>query len=145
MLEQILYPALSIGVIGLFFGAVLAFASIIFKVEKDERIDKIAEILPGANCGGCGFAGCSAFAQAIVEDGAPITSCNLMTAEKAQQIADIMGVEATENLQSYTATVHVINAQTNARFMALMIALLRHHLARVPKHANMVVWDLAAA
>ena len=105
MLEQILYPALSIGVIGLFFGAVLAFASIIFKVEKDERIDKIAEILPGANCGGCGFAGCSAFAQAIVEDGAPITSCNLMTAEKAQQIADILGIEAAEVVRKF-AVVH---------------------------------------
>ncbi len=105
MLEQILYPALSIGVIGLFFGAILAFASIIFKVEKDERIDKIAEILPGANCGGCGFAGCSAFAQAIVEDGAPITSCNLMTAEKAQQIAKIMGVEAGEIVKKF-AVVH---------------------------------------
>lgn len=94
MLNEILYPALAIGAIGLFFGAVLAFASIIFKVEKDERIDKIAEILPGANCGGCGYAGCSAFAQAIVENGARITKCNLMTEEKAKEISAIMGVEA---------------------------------------------------
>lgn len=96
MIEQILYPALAIGAIGLFFGAVLAFASIIFKVEKDERIDQITEILPGANCGGCGYAGCSALAQAIVENGAPITACNLMTPQKAEQIAAIMGVEAGE-------------------------------------------------
>ncbi len=94
MLNEILYPALAIGAIGLFFGAVLAFASIIFKVEKDERIEKIAEILPGANCGGCGYAGCAAFAQAIVENGARITKCNLMTEEKSKQIAAIMGVEA---------------------------------------------------
>lgn len=94
MLEQILYPALAIGAIGLFFGIMLALASIIFKVEKDERIDKIAEILPGANCGGCGYAGCSAFAQAIVDNGARISKCNLMTEEKSKQIAEIMGVKA---------------------------------------------------
>lgn len=101
MLEQILYPALAIGVIGLFFGGVLAFASIIFKVDKDDRIDQIVEILPGANCGGCGYAGCSAFAQAIVEDGAPITSCNMMTAEKAAKIADIVGIEAGEIIKKF--------------------------------------------
>ncbi len=93
MIEQILYPALAIGAIGLFFGAVLAFSSIIFRIETDERIDKVGEILPGANCGGCGFAGCSAFAKAIVNDGAPVTSCNLMTKEKAMQIGEIMGIE----------------------------------------------------
>ncbi len=93
MIEQILYPALAIGAIGLFFGAVLAIASIVFAVKKDERIDEIAETLPGANCGGCGYAGCSAFAQAIVENGARITKCNLMTSDKAEKIASIMGVE----------------------------------------------------
>lgn len=94
MLEQILYPAIIIGAIGLFFGALLAFASIIFKVEKDDRIDKIAEILPGANCGGCGCAGCSAFAESIVNNGARITKCNLITEDKAEKIASIMGMEA---------------------------------------------------
>ena len=94
MIEQILYPALAIGAIGLFFGAVLAIASIIFAIKKDERIDQISEILPGANCGGCGFAGCSAFAQAIVESGKEPTACNLMTTEKAEQIASIMGIKA---------------------------------------------------
>lgn len=95
-MNEILYPALAIGAIGLFFGAILAFASIIFKVDKDERIDKINEQLPGANCGGCGYAGCAALAQAIVENGETPTKCNLMTSEKAQIIASIMGVEATE-------------------------------------------------
>ncbi|MBQ6894479.1 MAG: RnfABCDGE type electron transport complex subunit B [Clostridia bacterium] len=94
MLSEILYPALSIGAIGLFFGAVLAFASIVFKVDKDERIDLINEELPGANCGGCGYAGCSALAQAIVENGENPGKCNLMTQEKAQIIASIMGTEA---------------------------------------------------
>ena len=104
MLNEILYPALSIGAIGLFFGAVLAFASIIFKVDKDERIDLINNELPGANCGGCGYAGCAALAQAIVENGESPAKCNLMTTEKAQIIASIMGTEAGEIVRK-TATI----------------------------------------
>lgn len=104
MLNEILYPALSIGAIGLFFGAVLAFASIIFKVDKDERIDIVNEQLPGANCGGCGYAGCGALAQAVVENGENPGKCNLMTQEKAQIIAKVMGVEASEVIRK-TAVV----------------------------------------
>lgn len=96
MLNEILYPALSIGAIGLAFGAILAFASIIFKIDKDERIDLVNEELPGANCGGCGYAGCSALAQAIVENGESAAKCNLMTTEKAGIIASIMGTKAEE-------------------------------------------------
>lgn len=91
---NILMPALIIGAIGLFFGALLAFASIVFKVEKDERIDEICELLPGANCGGCGYTGCSALAEAIVADGELATKCNLMTEEKNAQICAIMGIQA---------------------------------------------------
>ena len=91
---SILYPALAVGAIALLLGAILAFASIVFKVETDEREEQIAEILPGANCGGCGYAGCSAFAKAIVQDGAEITKCNLMTDDKLEAIASIMGVKA---------------------------------------------------
>ena len=96
MLNEILYPALSIGAIGLLFGAILAFASIIFKVDKDERIDLVGEQLPGANCGGCGYAGCGALAQAIVEKGENPAKCNLMTTEKLKIIASVMGTEAGE-------------------------------------------------
>lgn len=91
---DILIPAVAVGAIGLFFGGLLGFASIVFKVDKDERIDKISELLPGANCGGCGYAGCGALAQAVVEDGVSATKCNLMTDEKNKMICDIMGIKA---------------------------------------------------
>ncbi len=93
-MTDILIPALSIGAIGLFFGALLAFASIVFKVDKDERIDKICEYLPGANCGGCGYAGCSSLAEAIVISGESATKCNLMTEENNDAICKIMGIQA---------------------------------------------------
>lgn len=93
-MTEILFPAIAVGAVALVLGALLALASIVFKVETDERQEKIAEILPGANCGGCGYSGCGAFAKAIVEEGAAIGRCNLMTAEKLEAISEIMGVEA---------------------------------------------------
>lgn len=92
-MTQILFPTLAIGALGLAFGLILAYASIVFKVDSDERIEKISEKLPGANCGGCGYAGCASFAKAIVEEGAPINKCNLMTDSIMHEISDIMGVK----------------------------------------------------
>ncbi|MBO4896815.1 MAG: RnfABCDGE type electron transport complex subunit B [Clostridia bacterium] len=94
MVNQVLFPALVLGGIALVLGAILAVASVIFKVDTDERIGQIEEALPGANCGGCGFAGCSAYAAAIVAGEAPLTKC-AVGGEKAQAaIADIMGMAA---------------------------------------------------
>ncbi len=98
-MSEILLPAIAVGVVALVLGALLAYASIVFKVETDEREEKIGEILPGANCGGCGYAGCSAFAKAIVEDGAEIIKCNLMTDEKLAEISAIMGVQAGKKIK----------------------------------------------
>ena len=67
---DLLYPVLAVGGMGVLFGGLLAFASKIFEVKKDERIPMIADLLPGANCGGCGFAGCASYAEAIVTEGA---------------------------------------------------------------------------
>ena len=74
-MNGILYPALVMGGLGLIFGAMLAFASKKFYVEVDERQAKVREILPGANCGGCGFPGCDACAAAIVGGTAACNAC----------------------------------------------------------------------
>lgn len=96
MIQDIIIPSITLGAIGLFLGLVLAVASVIFKVEVDERIPGITEVLPGANCGGCGYAGCSAYAAAIVNDDADINLCNVGGQASQNAIADIMGVEAGE-------------------------------------------------
>lgn len=93
-MNQIISAVLVVGITGLIFGCILALASVIFAVKKDERIDKIAEVLPGANCGACGMAGCSAYASAIVENGAAINLCSVGKSAVAEKIADIMGCEA---------------------------------------------------
>lgn len=95
-MTAILVPALAIGAVGLVLGVLLAVAARAFHVEVDERIEKITGCLSGANCGGCGYAGCSAYAGAIVNDGAPIDKCTAGGQAAVDAIAAIMGVEATE-------------------------------------------------
>jgi RnfABCDGE-type electron transport complex B subunit len=66
-----------------------------FKVFEDPRIDDVEHALPGANCGGCGFAGCRAFAEACVKaDGLSSLNCPVGGNDTMGGIADILGVEA---------------------------------------------------
>lgn len=75
--------------------ALLAVGRKAFAVEVDQRQEKILEILPGANCGGCGFPGCSGFAAALVEGKADPGSCPPGGADLAVEIGAILGVEVT--------------------------------------------------
>ncbi len=101
----ILAPVITLGGLGLFFGIVLAISSKVFEVKQDERITQIAEVLPGANCGGCGYAGCAALASAIVEGKAPVSACPVGGPDVAKNIAGIMGVDTGE-LVRYVAHVN---------------------------------------
>ena len=69
--------------IGLIFGVILAIASKVLYVKEDERIDEVAKLLPGANCGACGYAGCRALAEAIVsKKEETISKCKVGKKEK---------------------------------------------------------------
>ena len=83
-----------LGGLGLAFGLVLAAASKVFYVETDPRLDQLNECLPGANCGGCGYAGCSGYAEAVYNGEAEIGKCASGGNECAQAMAAIMGVQA---------------------------------------------------
>lgn len=93
-MKDIIFPALAMGALGLILGLLLAAASKIFAVEKDERAEAITEVLPGANCGSCGYAGCSAYAAAISEGKAKINACNPGGQSVSDAIAEIMGVSS---------------------------------------------------
>lgn len=90
----IITAVIVIGVMGLIFGAILGIASKIFYVKTDERIEQISKLLPGANCGGCGYAGCGAFAEAIVNNGAELTRCAASNDAIIEKIAQIVGKRA---------------------------------------------------
>ena len=62
-MEVLLYTILTLCVLGVLSAVILYFVAQKFRVEEDPRIDQVEKMLPGANCGGCGFAGCRGVGQ----------------------------------------------------------------------------------
>ena len=93
---DILIAVAILGGLGLVFGLVLSAASKIFYVETDPRLDQLNACLPGANCGGCGYAGCGGYAEAVLNGQAEIGRCASGGNECAQAMAVIMGQKAGE-------------------------------------------------
>lgn len=91
---SIALAVLIIGVTGLVCGAVLALAARFFAVHEDPRIEQVTGLLPGANCGGCGFAGCADYATAIVVSGAEVNLCLPGGKDMVAKVAGYMGVAA---------------------------------------------------
>ena len=82
--------------LGLLASVMLAIASKIFYVWEDPRIEQVEESLLGANCGGCGYAGCAAAAEAVVSGKAKLDVCSAGGFEIAQQVAAVMGQKIEE-------------------------------------------------
>lgn len=96
MILAVVKAIIIIGGMGLLFGALLGGAAKLFEVRTDERMPQILEVLPGANCGGCGFAGCSAYASALCGGGVKTNLCPVGGSEVAAKVSDILGVNAEE-------------------------------------------------
>lgn len=90
----IITAAIIVGVVGIFVGLFLGVAGIKFKVEVDEKEETVLAALPGNNCGGCGYAGCSGLAAAIAKGEAPVNACPVGGQTVGDRIAEIMGVSA---------------------------------------------------
>ena len=95
----ILFAVAIVGGVGLFIGLFLGIAAIVFKVEVDEKEEAVLAALPGNNCGGCGFPGCSGLAAAIAKGEAPVNACPVGGEPVGKVIAEIMGVEAGESVK----------------------------------------------
>lgn len=97
MTTTIIWTIVAITVLGVVLAGVLYLIANKFKVEEDPRIDEVEKVMPGANCGGCGFAGCRAFAQACVE--APNLDNNFCPVggnEVMKKVAAVLGMEVKE-------------------------------------------------
>ncbi len=90
-----------LGGLGLAVGLMLIFASRKFKVETNPLVEEITSILPGVNCGACGYAGCSDFAERVVNENAPIDGCPVGGFDVAKGIGGILGQEVTEGEKQY--------------------------------------------
>ena len=87
-----------VAAVGLFIGVFLGVAGKKFAVEVDEKEVAVREALPGNNCGGCGYAGCSGLAAAIVKGEAEVGGCPVGGAPVAAKVGEIMGVAAGEQV-----------------------------------------------
>ncbi|MBR6760036.1 MAG: RnfABCDGE type electron transport complex subunit B [Alistipes sp.] len=93
----LLFTIVTLSVLGILSAVVLYFVAQKFKVEEDPRIDDVEKMLPGANCGGCGFAGCRAMAEAMVrEDDISSLYCPVGGGDCMKQIATYLGKVAPE-------------------------------------------------
>lgn len=92
--------------LGLAFAVGLTVASVKLRVDQDPRIDEIDAALPGANCGGCGFAGCAAYAKAVAEGKAPVDGCPVGGTDCATAVAAIMGIQIEAGVAPPQPVVH---------------------------------------
>ncbi|MCK5708121.1 MAG: RnfABCDGE type electron transport complex subunit B [Candidatus Aureabacteria bacterium] len=99
----ILLPIFTVAGLGLVFGFVLSFASKRFAPEINETEEKLFELLPGVNCGACGYAGCQAYGKAIIKSKEEINKCPVGGDELVGKIAKLMGVDASSALKQFAA------------------------------------------
>ena len=94
-MSPLVIAVLIIAALGAVAALALAVADKYLAVKEDPRIGLVTAALPGANCGGCGFAGCGDYARALVAGTAAAGSCTAADAKVNAEIAQILGVAAT--------------------------------------------------
>lgn len=104
-MSEIVIAIVVLAIIGLIIGLALVEAGRKFHVDVDERETAVRDVLPGNNCGACGYAGCDAMAAAIVKGEAPVSGCPVGGAPVADKIAEIMGTTAAETVRK-AAYIH---------------------------------------
>lgn len=89
-MNTIVIGAIMMLVLGAILGLGLGFADKFLKVETDERVENVTSLLPGYNCGGCGFPGCSGLAEALVSKELDTITCKPCKQEKKQEIQEYL-------------------------------------------------------
>lgn len=84
-------PAVVLGSMGLVLGSLLGMAAKVFHTNEPQGTEEVTSLLPGANCGGCGFAGCAALARALTEGRATPSACVALKAEEQSTLALKLG------------------------------------------------------
>ena len=93
-MNTIILSVIVMGILGFVCAGLLAIAAHYFKIEEDPRVAAILQILPNANCGVCGYAGCAQFAEKVVNGEASPDSCPVGKQKVAARIREILGKKA---------------------------------------------------
>lgn len=123
LISQILPPAIIIGLVGFIAAALLYVASKVFYTRENPLIKEVESILPGVNCGACGFPGCAGLAEAIVKEKNPELICPVAPKETISEIGKILGIE----MEAGTAKKAVLlcngsneNAMARSKYFGIM-------------------------
>lgn len=108
-MSDILIPVLIVAGIGLLAGFILAVASVIMAVPKDEKAEALREMLPGANCGACGFSGCDGYAKAMSSGEAKPGLCPVGGAAVTKSLSEYLGCDAGAT-ETKVAVVHCLGS-----------------------------------
>lgn len=103
--------------IGLLIGLILSVASILMAVPKNERAEAVLEVLPGANCGACGFSGCSGYAEALAKGAAEVGLCPVGGEKCAKDCAAVLGVDA-GSMEKKVAVVRCMGSLDHTSYKA---------------------------
>lgn len=114
-LVQYLLTIIAMGLLAGILAFLLFTFSKFFAVKKDERVAEVEELLPGANCGACGFPGCSGYASAIINANAPIDKCPPGGSELITALSTYLGVEADANVEVLKAYVACAGSKDKAK------------------------------
>ena len=97
----LLWVVLIVAVLAVIFAALIVMVSKLCFVKEDERVKAVSEKLAGANCGGCGYAGCADFAKALAEGKAELCSCGATSNESKEEIAKILDIPFTATAATF--------------------------------------------
>lgn len=104
-MQTVLISALVALGLAFLLGILLGIFKQVFHVEVDPKIEEVRSVLPGANCGACGYPGCDGFAEAVAKGKAPTNGCTVGASEVAKKVASIMGVDASTSAKN---VVHLL-------------------------------------
>jgi electron transport complex protein RnfB len=93
-LSEVLSSIAILGGVATVFGAAISIVNARFRVWEDPRIDAVRDLLPGADCGACGQAGCRAFAEAVIAGSAAPAECTVMGPDEREDVAEYLGIAA---------------------------------------------------
>jgi len=97
--KAVITAGMTVGVIGLVIGVLLGIAGLILRIKVDEKFLLIRSLLPGANCGGCGYSGCDSLAVALFEGKAEITACPMLGDGAHEELERILVVTTVKNVR----------------------------------------------
>lgn len=115
-MNGILLPVVIVAVIGLVAGVILTVAAKFMSVPVDKTVAAVREVLPGANCGACGCAGCDEYAEKLVHEGLPTNMCTPGGAEVSIAISIALGADVME-VESRRAVIKCVGTKNTARYI----------------------------